>query len=675
MNPNPLLSDWTSPHGLPPFAEIKPEHFEPAFAVAMQEHLAEVEAIAGNPQPPTFENTLVALDRSGRRFSRIAMLFGNLTASHTDPALQTVERTMAPRFAAHQNAIRLNGRLFQRIDQLHARRDALGLDAEDRRLLDRLHLDFVLSGARLEGEARQRYAQVNEELAALRTCFSQNVLADEAGWLLRLDGEADLAGLPEPVRSAARMAARERGLGEDACAITLSPSLAEPFLTFSARRDLREAVWRARVARGAHAGEHDNRPIAAQIVRLRQELAALHGSASYADFVLSDRMARKAATVLDLLRRTWEPALAKAAEDRALLVEMAQRLGEPTPIEAWDWRYLAEKVRRERFDLDEAVVKPYFSLDAMVGAMFDVAGRLFGLQFEEQHGVPLYHPDVRLWEVRDRAGALVGLFMGDNFARASKGSGAWMSQFRSQSQGVLPIVVNNNNFAKASPTLLSLEDVKTLFHEFGHALHGLLSNVRHERLSGTRVLLDFVELPSQLYENWALQPQVLERHARHCATGEPMPRELLDKLLAARRFDQAWATLQYTAPALIDLALHALPPDTEVDIARFEAQQCEALGVPPDIGLRHHLPHFRHLFSGGYAAGYYVYLWAEVLEADAFQAFLETGDPFDATTARRLLETIYSDGNRQPPDEAFRRFRGRDPVVEPMLEKRGLLPA
>jgi peptidyl-dipeptidase Dcp len=673
---NPLLQPWTGAYQLPPFLDLRPEHFEPAYEVAMREQLAEVEAIATNPQPPTFENTVQALDRGGRTFERIDNVFHNLAASEASPALQAVQRTMAPRLAAHRNAIMLHAGLFGRVDALHEQREQLQLDAEDLRLLERTHLDFVLAGARLTGAARERYAQITKELAQLTTTFAQNLLAEEAQWLLTLAGDADLAGLPESVRSAARNAATERGLGGSAYAITLSPSLAEPFLTFSARRDLRERVWRGRVERGAHAGEQDNRPVAARIVALRQELAGLHGHDNYAEYALSDRMAEGTGAVLQLLRQAWEPAKAKAAQDRERLTQMARDLREPTPIAAWDWRYLAEKVRQREFDLDDAELKPYFALDNMIAAMFDVAGRLFGLTFVEQPDPPLYHPDVRLWEVRGADGALVGIFLGDNFARATKRSGAWMSVYRSQSAiagGTLPIVVNNNNFAKAEPTLLSFEDVRTLFHEFGHGLHGLLSKVKHERLAGTSVLRDFVELPSQLFENWALEPQVLQRHARHCKTGEPIPQALLDKLLRARQFDQAWATIQYTGPALIDMALHSLPHGTAVDIEAFEAQQRAALGVPEDIGQRHHLTHFQHLFAGGYAAGYYVYMWAEVLEADAFDAFEEAGDPFHPDIAQRLLEHIYSAGGKRHPGDAYRGFRGRDASVEPMLRKRGLL--
>lgn len=674
---NPLLADWLTAYGLPPFDLVRPEQFEDAFKVAMAAQRAELDAIAANPEPATFANTLEAMDQCGRLYNRIELLFSNLTVSETSPALQAVQRTMAPRLAAHENAIYMHAALFARVDSLYRQRQQLARAAQDLRLLERVHLDFVRAGAQLSGEARQRYGAVVQELAAQCTTFSQNVLADENSFLLELKTESDLAGLPEFMREATRAAAAQRGLGENSHAVTLSPSLTEPFLSFSARRDLREAVWRERSLRGAHEGATDNRPVAARIMALRQEQAELLGYANYADYELVDRMAGKPSAVLKLLHQAWEPAKAKAQEDRAKLTAMANSLGEPTPIAAWDWRYLAEKVRAQQFDLDDAELKPYFTLDNMIAAMFDCAQRLFGLRFVEQQGLALYHPDVRAWEVQRADGTAVGLFLGDNFARPAKRSGAWMSIFRSQSGhqgGTLPIVINNNSFAKASPTLLSFEDVKTLFHEFGHGLHGLLSQVRHERLAGTSVLRDYVELPSQLFENWALEREVLQRHARHFQSGETLPDALLDKLHAARRFNQAWATLMYTGPALIDMALHSLPSGTAVDIAKFEAEQCRALGVPGDIGLRHHLSHFQHLFaSSGYAAGYYVYMWAEVLEADAFQAFVETGNAFDTATAQRLLQQIYSAGNSQEPAQAFHNFRGRDPQVDAMLRKRGLL--
>ena len=675
--PNPLLQPWGPPYGLPPFGRFSSAHFVPAFDWALPQHLAEIDAIAANTEAPTFSNTIAELDISGRALDHITLLFQNLTASETSPELQIVQMQMAPRLAAHENAVFMHAGLFARIESLHQKRHTWGLDAEQLRLLERVHLDFVRAGARLRDQERVRYGEIMGELATLCTQFGQNLLAEESAYTLELKTEADRAGMPSFVLQAAKAAAQQRGLGHDAYAITLSPSLAEPFMTFSSRRDLRETLWRARAARGAHAGAHDNRLVAAKIMALRQEQAALHGFKTYADYELVDRMAGKTSAVLDLLHQAWAPAKAHAEVDRQALTEMARTLGEPTPIAAWDWRYLAQKVRAQRFDLDDAELKPYFSLDAMVAAMFDCAQRLFGLRFIEQPGSTLHHPDARLWEVRAQDGALVGLFIGDNFARSSKRSGAWMSVFRSQSGhfgGTLPIVINNNNFAKANPTLLSFDDVRTLFHEFGHGLHGLLSKVRYERLAGTQVLRDFVELPSQLFENWAMEPEVLLRHALHVDTGEPMPAALLDKLKRSRQFDQAWATVQYTGPALIDMALHALPNGTPVDIAAFEAEQCAMLGVPADIGLRHGLSHFQHLFSGSsYAAGYYVYMWAEVLEADGFTAFTEAGNPFDAATAERLLRTIYSSGNRQNPADAYRAFRGRDPRVQPMLRKRGLL--
>ncbi len=676
---NPLLQTWQTLYGLPPFDQIAPEHFEPAFDVAMPAHLAELDAIAHSPAAPDFDNTLRAMDASGRLFQSLSHLLGNLAVSETSPALQAVDLRLAPRLAAHESAMYLNQALFDRVHAVYEQRERLALNGEDRRLLERVHLDFVRAGACLPDSARARYADLMQELASLYTQFGQNVLADEAEFALPLSGEEELAGLPDFLRAAMSSAAAQRGLPEGRYVVTLSPSVAEPFLTFSRRRDLRQRVLQARIERGAHAGPHDNRPLIARIVALRQEQAALLGYASYTDYQLADRMAPSAQAVTDLLHKAWTSAKAKAGEDRLALQTMAAELGEPTDVQAWDWRYLAEALRQRRYDLDDAQVKPYFTLDNMLGAMFDCAQRLFGIRFVEQFGVPLHHANARLWEVR-RTGddSLVGLFIGDNFARPSKRSGAWMSVFRSQSGidgGTLPIVINNNNLAKASTTLLSADDVRTLFHEFGHGLHGLLSNVQHERLAGTRVLRDFVELPSQLLENWALNDGVLRQHARHVQTGEPIPQVLLDKLRAARRFNQAWHTVQYAGPALIDMALHSLPAGgAPVDSDAFEAAQRAVLGVPDDIGLRHHLAHFQHLFCGdGYAAGYYVYMWAEVLEADAFGAFEEAGDVFDTTTAQRLLQHIYSRGNASAPGAAFRAFRGRDPVVEPMLRKRGLL--
>lgn len=674
---NPLLEDWQTPYGLPPFERILPEHFTPAFDAAMLQHQSEIEAIATLAEAPSFDNCVAALDACGQLLNRIEMLFYNLSSSETSPALQAIERELSPRLAAHSSAVYQNEALFARLHALYEKRGTLGLTTEQLRLLERLHLDFERAGATLGKQDKTRFAAIVEELATLSTQFAQNVLADESSFTLTLATPDERAGLPSFVLDAAQQAARERGLPEGTYVITLSPSLAEPFLTFAERRDLREQVWCARRARGAHAGEHDNRPLAARIVALRQEQAALLGYATYADYKLADRMAPSVSAVDELLQRAWKPAIAKAQHDRERLNALAAELGQPTPIAAWDWRYLSEKVRQKNFAIDDAQVKPYFSLDAMQAAMFDCAARLFGVRFKERHGIALYHPDARLWEVTDSEGKLIGVFIGDNFARQTKRSGAWMSILRSQSGrngGTLPIVLNNNNFAKGSPTLLSFDDIRTLFHEFGHGLHGLMSKVQYERLAGTSVLADFVELPSQIFENWAQEREVLLRHARHVETGEPIPAALLERLQAASRFNQAFTTVQYVGPALLDMALHARSGTGPVDIAQFEEQQAARLGVPDDIGMRHYLSHFQHLFSGdSYAAGYYVYMWAEVLEADGYAAFEEAGDPFDRATAERLLKWIYSVGNSIDPATAFKTFRGRDPSVEPMLEKRGLL--
>jgi peptidyl-dipeptidase Dcp len=682
IDSNPLLRDWQAPHGLPPFADIRPEHFEPAFAAAMQTHRDELRRIADHPLAPDFDNTVAAFDRSGRLLGRIGAVFQTLTASHTHADLQAVQRRMAAPLAAHDSAVYLDEKLFARIDALHARREALGLTLEQRRLLERIHLDFVRAGARLRGAARERHAAVMAELAELTTRFAQNVLHDEASWHLPLKSESDLAGLPDFVRAAARQAAADRGL--DGHVITLSRSLVVPFLTFSERRDLRETAWCAWTSRGEHAGESDNREVARAILRLRQEQARLHGHACYADHALSDTMAGTRAAVQRLLDEVWPRALAAVQREREALEAQMAAEGASGPIEGWDWRYWAEKVRQAKYAVDDAEVKPYFRLESMVQAAFDCAGRLFGLQFAPRDDLPVYHPDVRAYEVRNAAGAVVGLFLQDNFARPSKRSGAWMSALRWQNRNApaalaeRPVILNNNNFAKGAPgepTLLSLDDARTLFHEFGHGLHGLLSDVTFERLSGTQVLRDFVELPSQLFEHWLSEPEVLRRHARHWKTGQPIPDALMQRLQAARRFNQGYETVRYTASAIVDLAVHGLTdPEPPADLCAFEAEVLAAHGLPPGVGLNHRLVHFQHLFAGSaYAAGYYVYLWAEVLDADGYEAFREAGNPFDPRLADSLRRHIYGSGNSVDPGAAFTAFRGRPPTVLPLLRKRGLV--
>ncbi|GAB3758101.1 M3 family metallopeptidase [Ramlibacter monticola] len=675
---NPLLSTWTAPYGLAPFDRIQPAHFEPAFAEALKAHREEIEAIAHDPGAPDFENTLAALDRCGRRLGRLNMVFNNLCSSETSPELQEVQRRMAPVLAAHWSAISMHRALFARVDQVHAQRARLGLEPEALRLLERTHLGFVRAGARLPADAQERHAQIVQELASLQTAFGQNVLHDESAWALVLREEDELAGLPAFVRSAARAAAQQRGLGE-VHAITLSRSLIVPFLTFSERRDLREQAWRAWVGRGMHAGEHDNRPRVGRILQLRQEQARLHGYANYADYALDDRMARTPAAVDRLLDDVYGRAKAALARERAALEAVQRAAGGTARIEAWDWRYWAEKVRQRDFAVDDAQVKPYFPLDAMVQAAFDCAQRLFGLRFTPRPELALYHPDARAYEVHDAQGRAVGLFVRDDFARPSKRSGAWMSSLALQARNggeVLPVVLNTNNFAKGSPTLLGFDDVRTLFHEFGHGLHGLLSDVTYGDLAGTQVLRDFVELPSQLFEHWMAEPEVLRRHARHVETGEAIPEALVARLDAAQKFGEAYETVRYCGSAIVDMAVHRHPDPAAVDDwPAFEEQVLRERGLPEAAGINHRLAHFQHLFSGGYAAGYYVYLWAEVLDADAWEAFVEAGSPFDGEVAQRLRRCILSTGNSVEPGEAFRAFRGRDPVIEPLLRQKGLLEA
>lgn len=679
---NPLLQSWDTPYGLPPFGQFGAQHFAPAFAVALKAHREELDAIATQVAAPTFDNTIAPFDKSGRLLSRIKALFDNLTASETSPALQAAERELAAPLAAHSNAVYMHDALFKRVDAMHETRASLGLESEQLRMLERIHLDFVRAGAKLAPAAQTRYAEIMERLAELTTRFTQNVLAAEANFQLVLRADKDIAGLPRSLLASAKNAALERGVN-DAYVITLSRSLITPFITFSTRRDLREQAFKAWSQRGSGGNNtNDNLPVAVEIMQLRLEQARLHGYDNYSDYALADMMAATRKAVDDLLMRVWEPAKIKAAAECEALNDMAIACGERAAIEPWDWRYYAEKVRAARYDLDDAAIKPYFPLERMVEAVFDCAHRLFGLTFIEKPHIKAYHPDVKVYEVRDghAANRLVGVFLHDNFARATKRGGAWMSSYRLQSRiegNVLPIIVNNNNFAKGAPgepTLLSFDDARTLFHEFGHGLHGLLSNVHYERLSGTRVLRDFVELPSQLFEHWLSEPQVLKRFARHYLSDEPISDELISKLKQARTFNQGFENVEFVSSALVDMALHSRNQMDDLDLDKFEAEQLARIGMPKEIVMRHRLPHFQHLFSGpGYASGYYVYLWAAVLDADGYEAFVEAGNPFDGEVAGRLRKFIYSSGNTMPPMDAYRAFRGQDPKVEPMLRKKGLV--
>lgn len=681
MTNNPLLADWTTPFELPPFDLIKSEHFSESFEITLKEARDEINAIADQDNAPSFANTIEALELAGESLSRTARTFYNLTGPNTNPELQAIERDMAPKFAKHSSETFQNVKLYERIATLWEQKDSLGLNEEQARVLERYHTMFIRAGAGLDDAGKARMAEISQKLATLGTQFAQNVLKDEADYQLVLEDEADLAGLPDFLIAAAAEAAKERGL-EGKYVITLSRSSIDPFLQFSSNRTLRETAFKGWTSRGEKPGDTDNRQIVADTIDLRAEKAKLLGYESFAHFKLDDTMAKTPEAVRELLTKVWAPALKQAITEEEKLADMARSEGGNFEIAPWDWRYYAEKVRKAEYDLDETELKPYLQLEKIIEAAFDTANRLFGLSFEELKGLPVYHPDVRVFEVKDKAGKHVGLFLGDYFARASKRSGAWMSAFRSQHRlkgNVTPIIVNVMNFSKGAPgeaSLLTFDDARTLFHEFGHALHGLLSNVTYPMISGTSVARDFVELPSQLYEHWLSEPEVLSKFAVHYKTGEPMPKALLDKLLAAENFNQGFATVEYTACALIDLEMHLLPSGKDLDITTYEKKALEAIEMPSSITMRHRVPHFAHAFAGdGYSSGYYSYMWSEVMDADAFGAFEETGDIFDATVAEKLYTNIYSAGGRPDPAETYRAFRGRDPKIDALLEKRGLAAA
>jgi peptidyl-dipeptidase Dcp len=674
--PNPLAEAWTTPFQIPPFDRIKVADFLPAFDKGFAQHRREIAAIVRDRQPATFANAIDALERSGELLNRISAVFFNLAATDTNEEIQAIERALAPRFAKHRMRIYQDATLFGRVQRLFKTRRRLKLSQEQACVLERYHRAFINAGAGLPTKAKKRMAAIAARMSVLGTHFSQNLLADEQAFVLVLDGEADLAGLPEAIRAAAAQTATERG-HKGKHAITLQRSSIEPFLQYSARRDLREKAFNAWITRGAKGGKTDNRKIVAEVLALRAERAKLLGFKTAAHFALEFSMAKTPTNVRKLLMEVWGPARTRAGEERDQLQRCVQAEGSNFELAQWDWRYYAEKVRKTQFAVDDVKIKPYLQLDSVIAAAFDVAGKLFGLTFTERKDLPVYHPEVRIFEVK-RGGRHVGLFLGDYFARPSKHSGAWMSGWRKQQKlagDITPIVVNVMNFAKGrqgEPTLLSLDDARTLFHEFGHGLHGLLSNVTYPSVSGTSVEKDFVELPSQLYEHWLTRPEVLSRFARHYKTGKSVPPELLKRLEAARNFNQGFKTVEYLAAAIVDLDLHVLSVAEGIDVDGFEQEVLKRIDMPNEIVMRHRIPHFQHIM-GGYAAGYYSYLWSEVMDADAFQAFEESGHIFDGKLARRLHDHIYAAGGSRDAADAYIAFRGRLPSTQALLEKRGLV--
>lgn len=670
------LTQWTGPLGLPDFAALSDDAFAPVFEAALAAHAAEIEAIASNPEKPTIENTLAAMELSGEALSHVSSIFWLRAGAHTNDLIQAVERDIAPKMARHWSAISMNPALFARIDRLYADREKLGVDAETLRVLEQTWKGFVRSGAKLDETGKARLAAINEELASLGASFGQNVLADERDWALILD-EKDVVGLPDFLKDAMAGAAEARG-EKGRYAVTLSRSIYEPFTTFSDRRDLREIAFRAFINRGHNGGPTDNTEVVAKTLALRAEKARLLGYESYAALKLDDTMAKTPKAVFDLLDPVWVKAREKAAENQAEMQMLAADAGQNQPIAGWDWRYFQEKLRVKKFAFDEGELKPYLQLENVIAACFDVATRLFGVRFAEKAGVAAWHPDVRIFEVLNPDGSHRGTFVADYFNRPSKRSGAWMSSLDSAytlGKGSQPVIYNVMNFAKppaGQPALLSLDEARTLFHEFGHALHGMLSEVTWPSASGTAVSRDFVELPSQLYEHWLTVPAILEKHALHNKTGQPMPKALVDKMLAARTFGMGFATVEFAASALVDMAYHAQAQAPAAPLV-FEAAALEKLGAPEAIPMRHRTPHFGHVFAGeGYSAGYYSYMWSEVLDADAFSAFEETGDAFNPELAAKLKKHIYAAGGSADPEALYIAFRGRMPTPDAMMEKRGL---
>src|ERR1700761_4110021 len=677
---NPLLAAWQTPHQTPPFSQVRPEHFLPAFEQAFLDHAAEVAAITHDPSAPDFDNTITALERSGKLLNKVSAVFYDLVSAHSNPAILEIDKEVSPRMARHWNPIMMNAVLFGRIAMLHHNRATLGLTGEEMRLLERTYTNFHRAGAGLDEAAKKRRAEINERLAELGTSFSHHLLGDEQDWFMEL-GENDRAGLSESYIAAAKSAAEQRGMPGKAI-VTLSRSSVEPFLQSSARRDLREKLFKAFTARGDNGNANDNNALIGEILSLREEAAKIMGFQTYAAYRLEDSMAKTPDAVRGLLERVWKPARLRALADRDEMQAMIATEGGNFALAPWDWRYYAEKLRLQRANFDDAAIKPYLSLDHMIEAAFDCATRLFGITFSERKDIPIWHPDVRVWEVKDSAGKHQALFYGDYFARPSKRSGAWMTSLRDQQKldgEIAPVILNVCNFSKGAdgaPSLLSPDDARTLFHEFGHGLHGMLSDVTYPSLSGTSVFTDFVELPSQLYEHWQEQPQVLRQFARHYQTGEPLPDDLLKRFLAARRFNQGFATVEFLASALLDLEFHTQPASASRDVRAFEKAELEKIGMPAEISMRHRPQQFGHIFSGDhYASGYYSYMWSEVMDADAFGAFEEAGNIFDPAIAKRLHDDIYSSGGSVDPEAAYEAFRGRPPEPDALLRRRGLLDA
>ena len=674
---NPLLEAFNTPYGVPPFDKIKEEHYLPAFEEAIKQHKKEIEKIVNNPDEPTFENTIEALDRSGELLRRVSAIFFNLLAANTNDKMQEIAKKVSPMLSAHEDEIYMNPKLFQRIKSVYEKREKLDLNTEQKTVLEKYYQDFVRGGANLDDQKKEELKKINQRLAVLTLKFGENVLKDKNSFVLVIDKKEDLAGLPENVIAAAAELAKKKGYDGKWVFTVDKPSMI-PFLTYANNRVLREKIFKAYTHLGNNNNEFDNKAIIKEIVNLRIKKAHIMGYKTYADFALVRNMAKTPENVYKLMDEIWKPALKKAKEERDELQKLIYEEGENFKLQPWDWWYYAEKLRKKKYALDEEMLRPYFKLDNVRKGAFYVANKLYGITFVERDDLPKYHPDVKAFEVKDANGNTIGIYYADYFPRPGKRSGAWMDAFRKEAKingkRIIPVVYNVTNFSKPvgdKPALLSLEEVLTLFHEFGHALHELLSQCTYYRVSGTNVPIDFVELPSQFMENWAVEPAVMKVYAKHYLTGEPIPDELIEKIHNARHFNQGFATTEYLAAAYLDMDWHTLPEPADWDVNKFEQESMKKIGLIPEIVVRYRSTYFQHIFAGGYAAGYYSYIWAEVLDADAFHAFKEHG-LFDRETAEKFRKFIIEKGGSDDPMKLYVSFRGKKPSIEPLLERRGL---
>jgi len=675
---NPFFTEWNTPFQTPPFDQIKDVHYMPAYQEGMKQQQKEIVAIVNNSEAPTFENTIEAMDNSGVLLSNVGNVFSNIKSANTNDEMNRIAKEVAPLLSKHNDDIRLNEKLFEKVKTIYGQKEDLNLNHEQNKLLEDYYKDFVRGGANLDEEQKTELRKINEELSVLSIQFGDNILEENNSFEMVLDNQEDLAGLPDAVISSAAETAKEKGY-EGKWVFTLHKPSLIPFLQYSEKRDLRERMFKGYINRGNNNNELDNNKILAKIASQRVKKANLLGYKTHADFVLAKNMAKNPDGVYNLLDQLWKPALKMAKSEAYDLQKMVNDEGNNFELEAWDWWYYAEKLKKEKYALDDEQLRPYFKLENVRQGAFDVANKLFGITFEKRIDIPIYQEDVEVFEVKEADGSHIGVLYTDYYPRESKGGGAWMSSFRKQSRRggkeITPIIYNVCNFSKPTgdkPALISFEEAATMFHEFGHALHGLLSNCTYHKLSGTSVSRDFVELPSQIMENWASDPEVMKMYAKHYETGEVIPQDLIDKIKKASHFNQGFATVEYLAACFLDMDWHTLTKSEEVDVAEFEKKSMNKIELIPEIVVRYRSPYFSHIFSGGYSSGYYSYIWSEVLDADAFEAFKETS-MFDQKTSQAFRKNILEKGGTDDPMTLYKKFRGSEPKIQPLLKRKGLI--